>query len=583
VIPLSRLLVAPQPAGTVVSFGAEGTRTAADLRAEVASLASRLEPVKGGRLLLHCDDAHAFAVGLLATAQLGSLAVLPPSRQSGALRRLAPDVAGVLLDGTSRPAAVHGRPCWHPLEGQRPARTLVPVDRDADVAKIFTSGTTGAGKSTTKALRHLEDEVIALEAQFGSLLGPATRILATMSPQHLYGLLFRVAWPLASGRPFLRSPLLHPEELTSHFADATPFALATTPAALRHLVEKLAPYRGTCRAVFSSGGPLSGALARRVADALGAPPWEVYGSTETGGIAVRQQWSGGEPWHPLPGVDVAAKDGCLVVTSPFVSEGRPQGDGRACFVLGDRVAFRADGDFELMGRADRVVKVAEKRLSLPEMEERLKTHPAVAEAVLVALEHRGETRVGAVVVPTQAGRAVLAASGRRGLSKALIAHLSPDFDRVLLPRVWRVVDELPRDAQGKTPIAMLRALFVAGEGAPHKPEIIAVRREGRQLECQLRIPEKLAFLDGHFPSFPIVAGVVQVHFVMGALEELLGTTARLATLEALKFRDLLRPGQEFHLRVEVAEDGERFEFVLADAQQPGRVFSSGRGRLRIDP
>lgn len=583
VIPLSRLLVAPHPAGSVVSFGAEGTRTVADLCADVASLAARLEPAKGGRLLLHCDDAYAFAVGFFAAAQLGVLAVLPPSRQPGALRRLAPDVAGVLLDGASRRAGVHGRPCWHPLEGARAVRTLVPVDRDARVAKIFTSGTTGSGKSATKALRHLEDEVIALEAQFGSLLGPSTRILATMSPQHLYGLLFRVAWPLASGRPFLRSPLLHPEELTSHFSDAAPFALATTPAALRHLVEKLAPHRGACRAVFSSGGPLSAELARRVADVLGAPPWEVYGSTETGGIAVRQQWSGGEPWHPLPGVDVAAEDGCLVVTSPFVSEGRPQGDGRACFVLGDRVAFRTGGVFELMGRADRVVKIAEKRLSLPEMEERLKTHPAVAEAVLVALEHRGETRVGAVVVPAQVGRAVLAASGRRGLSKALIEHLSPDFDRVLLPRVWRVVDELPRDAQGKTPIAMLRGLFVAGEGAPRKPEIIAVRREGRQLECQLRIPEKLAFLDGHFPSFPIVAGVVQVHFVMGALEELLGTTARLATLEALKFRDLLLPGQEFHLRVEVAEDGERFEFVLADAQQPDRVFSSGRGRLRIDP
>ncbi len=583
VIPLSRLLVAPHPAGAVVSFGTEGTRTIADLRAQVSSLASRLEPVKGGRLLLHCDDAHAFAVGLLAAAQLGSLAVLPPSRQPGALRRLAPDVAGVLLDGTSRLSALHGRPCWHPLEGQHPPRTLVAVDRDTRVAKIFTSGTTGSQKPATKALRHLEDEVIALEAQFGALLGPSTRILATMSPQHLYGLLFRVAWPLASGRPFLRSPLLHPEELTSHFAGATPFALATTPAALRHLVEKLAPHRGTCRAVFSSGGPLSAALARRVTDALGAPPWEVYGSTETGGIAVRQQWSGGEPWHPLPGVDVATEDGCLVVTSPFISEGRPQRDGRMRFVLGDRVSFHADGDFELMGRADRVVKIAEKRLSLPEMEQRLKTHPAVAEAVLVALEHRGETRVGAVIVPAQAGRTVLAESGRRGLSKALMEHLSPDFDRVLLPRVWRVVDELPCDAQGKTPIATLLALFVAGEGAPRKPEVIAVRRERQRLECQLRIPEKLAFLDGHFPSFPIVAGVVQLHFVMGALEELLGTTARLATLEALKFRDLLLPGQEFLLRVEVAENGERFEFVLADAQQPGRVFSSGRGRLRIDP
>ncbi len=583
VISLSRLLTAPHPAETVVSFGAEGTRTVADLRSEVASLMTSLDSVRGDRLLLYCDDAHAFAVGFLAAAQLGSLAVLPPSRQPGALSRLAPDVAGVLLDGARRPTAIDGRPCWNPLEGQAPPRTLVSVDREAQVAKIFTSGTTGSGKAANKRMRHLEDEVIALEARFGALLGPATRILATTSPQHLYGLLFRVLWPLASGRPFLRSPSLHPEELTSHLAGAEPFALATTPAALRHLVEKLAPHRGTCRAVFSSGGPLSASLARRVVDALGAPPWEVYGSTETGGIAVRQQWNGGEPWHPLPGVDVASEHGCLVVTSPYVSEGAALGDDRTRFVLGDRVAFDASGDFELMGRADRVVKIAEKRLSLPEMEERLRTHPAVAEAVLASFEHRGETRVGAAVVPSQEGRAVLAGSGRRGLSKLLTEHLSEDFGRVLLPRAWRFVDEVPRDAQGKTPAEMLRALFAAGDVAPRKPEVIAVRREARQLECRLRVPENLAFLDGHFPSFPLVAGVVQVHFVMGALEELLGASARLANLEALKFRDLLRPGQEFALRVAIAEDGERFEFVLLDAQDPERVFSSGRGRVRIGP
>jgi 3-hydroxymyristoyl/3-hydroxydecanoyl-(acyl carrier protein) dehydratase len=252
-------------------------------------------------------------------------------------------------------------------------------------------------------------------------------------------------------------------------------------------------------------------------------------------------------------------------------------------VLGDRVAFRPDGDFDLTGRADRVVKVAEKRLSLPDMEARLKTHPALEEVVLVDLEHRGETRVGAVVVVSERGRAVLAEGGRRALSKALTEHLTDDFDRVLLPRAWRVVAELPRDAQGKLPTEVLRALFAAGEELPRKPEVLALRRDAQQLEYELRIPENLAFLEGHFPSFPIVAGVVQVHFVMAALEELVGGAARLATLEALKFRDVLLPGQQFRLRVALSEGGERFTFALTDTLDPGRVFSSGRGQLRIAP
>src|SRR5690606_29905852 len=247
----------------VVAFGREGTRTGADLRADVAALAARLEPVSGGRLLLHCDDAYAFAVGLLATAQVGAVAVLPPSRQPGALRRLAAETDGLLLDGDEDAARVPGRPCWHPLEAAGGSRPLVALERDAPFAALFTSGTTGAGKVVGKALRHLDDEVTVLEERFGGELGDGARMLATVSPQHLYGLLFRVLWPLAAGRPFLRSPVLHGEELAPHLAECAPFALASSPDSLRHLVERgaLAPARAACRAVFSSGGPLPAAVA----------------------------------------------------------------------------------------------------------------------------------------------------------------------------------------------------------------------------------------------------------------------------------------------------------------------------------
>jgi hypothetical protein len=259
-----------------------------------------------------------------------------------------------------------------------------------------------------------------------------------------------------------------------------------------------------------------------------------------------------------------------------VSEGEPAGGGRARFTLADRVAFDADGGFQLLGRADRTVKIGEKRLSLPEMEERLRLHPAVEEAALVALETGAETRVGAVVVPAAEGRELLTQGGRRALAKALSEHLAADFDRVLLPRAWRTVAALPRDAQGKTPLAALAALF-AGGGGPRSPEPLVLRRDGRDLEARLRIPEDLAFLEGHYPSRPVVAGVVQVHFVMQALETLLGAPPRLASLEALKFREMLLPGQQVALRIHVADDAARFDFVLADPERPERVFASGRG------
>src|SRR4029453_1544619 len=191
-------------------------------------------------------------------------------------------------------------------------------------------------------------------------------------------------YPLASARPFLRSAVLHPEELAPHSSGGAPFAVVTTPVTLRHLSQRsdLARQRASCRAIFSSGGPLPADVARSAAEMLGSAPFEIYGSTETGGVAVRQQIRGDEPWRGLRGVraESAPATGQLAVRSPFVSTG---GDAR--FVTGDRIEFVDTGEFHLLGRADRVIKVGEKRLSLPDMEERLRAHPAVDDAMLLPL------------------------------------------------------------------------------------------------------------------------------------------------------------------------------------------------------
>ena len=491
-IPLSRLLVSPGADGDLVAFGREGSRSRADLRREVAALAARLAPYGGARVGLHCHDAYAFAVGLLAVGQVGAQAVLPPSRQPGTLLRLAGDVEAFLLDGADAPDTLASRPCWSPLAGPGPHADLVPLERESAWVLLFTSGTTGEEKPIAKAVRHLEDEVAMLGAHFGSALPGGARMLSTAPPQHLYGLLFRVLWPLAAGRPFLRTALLHPEELVPYLSEPGAFALASTPVALRGLAERneLAACASRCRAVFSSGGPLDAEIARRVADALGAPPIEVYGSTETGGVAERQQWQGDESWRPLPGVEaVVSDDGRLLVTSPFVSSGETLGSGATRFATGDRAETDGTGGFHLRGRSDRMVKIAEKRLSLPDMESRLREHPAVAEVALVLADGPGEPRVAAVVVPTAAGRALHAGGGRRALGRELSEHLARDFDRVLLPRVWRVVDALPRNAQGKTSVRALRTLL--GD-APRAPERLAAQQRPGHSEVEWRVPAELA-------------------------------------------------------------------------------------------
>lgn len=575
---LARVLSDPRSEGALVAFGDDRAHTCGEFRARVAGFAARLRAAGEGPWLLHCEDAYAFSVALFSVAAAGATAWVTPNRQPGTLAAALPAVTGVILDGASELSG--GPPALDPLSPEWIVSGSVPgaeaLDPDRPLVMLSTSGTTGQGKSVPKTLGHLGREVEVLEAQFGPQLGAETRIFATASAQHLYGMLFRVLWPLATERAFAAGTWLHAGELLPRMQAAGDVALASTPAHLSRLTG-LESVRGQCRAVWSSGAPLSAETADLVNQALGDPPIEIFGSTETGGVAWRQQRSGPArlAWTPLPSVtvDVLAEGpsaGCLSVASPFVSTEA----GESGFAMGDRVELREDGTFLVLGRADRVVKIGEKRLSLPEMESRLREHPAIDEAALVLLTPRGEARLGAVLVASDAGLERLERTSRRALARELSDHLASHWDRVLLPRAWRWLDALPHDAQGKTPAALLQAAFETG---PREPRLLAESREEDAQVLRFEVPADLAQLDGHFDGFPVVPGVAQLGWVMQALERELGSEVGTSSIEALKFREVLRPGQRFELRLSgrLEEGRARFELTEGDS-----VFASGRLRLR---
>jgi len=101
------------------------------------------------------------------------------------------------------------------------------------------------------------------------------------------------------------------------------------------------------------------------------------------------------------------------------------------------------------------------------------------------------------------------------------------------------------------------------------------RGEGR-LERRVRVPEDLAFLDGHFTGFPVVPGTVQLGWAIGAAQDLLGRPVAVRCVEALKFPTLLRPGNYAVLRVELSPDGAQLHFGLEAPDDAARVFASGR-------
>jgi acyl-coenzyme A synthetase/AMP-(fatty) acid ligase len=414
----------------------------AEFHARVAALSAVLAARPERNWLLACDRPFEFAVALFAVWHSGGRALLPPSLREGAIAEVENQADALLADLAA-------------LADDQSSSSLRPLDPVLIGLDLFTSGSSGAPKRVAKNLVQLDAEVDVLENLWGEPgAGP---VLATVPHHHIYGLLFRILWPLAAGRPFDDQTCSAPEFLLARLEQLGPGQVVSSPSQLARMHEliPLSSLAGRSTRIFSSGGPLNPATAQRFREALGQPPVEILGSTETGGIAWRTQDTD-DAWTPLPGVAVGISEaGTLSLVSPFLPDATPY--------LGDDAAEWLDGGrFRLLGRRDRMVKIEEKRLSLPDMEGRLAAHPWVQEAALTVLNGRRQT-LGAVLVLSVAGREALAGEGRSTFAQALRRYLAHWFDAVLLPRRWRYPDALPYNERGKLAAADLAALFAEEE------------------------------------------------------------------------------------------------------------------------
>jgi acyl-coenzyme A synthetase/AMP-(fatty) acid ligase len=236
-------------------------------------------------------------------------------------------------------------------------------------------------------------------------------------------------------------------------------AIVSSPAFLSRIADYAdLPPADQVRAVFSSGAPLPDVAAQRLKEQWGHAAIEVYGSTETGGVAWRA-WAGPEErplWRPIEGVATELREE-TAGDRLWVKSGCTWAQDWAA--TGDLAKHRGDG-FELLGRADDVVKFEDKRVSLNEMRSRLLAHPWVSDARLLLLEGR-RTFIGAVVILNDEGRAGLAASGKAAMNDTLREWMRKHYEALLVPRKWRFVDSLPDNDMGKIERARLQSLFGA--------------------------------------------------------------------------------------------------------------------------
>ncbi|MDP3813821.1 acyl-CoA synthetase family protein [Pseudomonas sp.] len=523
----------------------------ASLRQQALSLAAVLQARGIQRIALYLEDAGELAIALLAAWRAGVQVLLPADAQAQTRQRLGAQ-CDLWLDSLAELNMA-----------DTSALPAAQLDLDRCRLTLCTSGSSGEPKLIDKSLRQLANEVEALEQLWGANLGAAT-ILGSVAAQHIYGLLFRVLWPLCAGRPFLRRAQPFPEDLQrKSLASGTDFVWVASPALLKRMGDNLDwPALSRVRQVFSSGGALPSEAAQLLQKQLGQWPTEIYGSSETGGVAWRQ---GGEPWQPFAGVELELNAaGALRIASPYLPAGHVEQSM-------DAAELQADGRFILRGRLDRIIKLEEKRISLPMLEQALLGHDWVADARLGVVQE-GRASLGALVALSPAGLHALRNQGRRHLTETLRRHLAGHCETIALPRRWRLLAQLPYNSQGKLPQAEVEALLAAPRPTQVEP-LSSVEQDGEWL-LELNVPLDLAHFSGHFPQTPVLPGVVQIDWAQQLARRLIEELPpRFCGMEMLKFQQLVRPGDRLQLTLRFDAARGKLYFAYRNGEA---ACSSGR-------
>ena len=519
------------------------------------------------RYAIFCHCSYQFLVGLFAALYSGKQLAVLPNLQPGFVYAIGANIDCVITDSIDDELGL----VQYRIANNVTTDQSVSLDEfDSSTARLsfFTSGSTGRPTQIDKKLSQLEQEVIVLEQLWGEELHNCV-VRATVSHQHLYGFLFKILWPFCMGRLIDLNTYAYPEPLAKSINASESTVLVSSPALLNRVdpSKQLEGCEGKVKAVFSSGGPLKKEASLKVQQIINTPVYEIFGSTETGGVAYRNQLENDTPWVVLPtvSVDIDDESHCLKVSSRHLPDSQ-------WYTMGDAIELVDGEHFYLKGRVDRIVKIEEKRLSLIELEEKINSSEWVEQSCAIVLEN-DRVVVGVAAELTVAGRDYLTNNGKRALNQQLNNYLKNFFEPVVLPRKWRFIEQLPINSQGKVAMSDLQALF---EKAPNEitcPEIVNVSTEGKSTELALNIPKELIYFDGHFDQKPIVPGVVQIDWAVLFGRKFLDVVGDFQRLEVIKFHEFIEPNDKVGLTLAFNSERKKLSFEYSSSK--GK-HSSGR-------
>ncbi len=424
----------------VIAYRAGLPVTAQRFLSDARQLAQNLPA--GRHVLNVCADRYRFTVGLAACLITRRVSLLPSTHTPeviGQLASFAPDAFCL----TDDPHCDIGLPRVH-YPAELPSGEIawavpeIPVTQLAAI--VFTSGSTGTPLPYRKTWGRLARCVRDGAPRLGLSDGRSHVLIGTVPAQHMYGFESTVLLALMSGNSFCAQRPFYPADIaTAVAAVPRPRVLVTTPVHLRALLASDVDLPAM-DLVVSATAPLTQDLARAVEVKFHAPLLEIYGSTETGQIAIRRT-AEAAVWRLWPEVRLKISNDQVFAHGGHVEQ---------LTAMQDVIEVTGDDEFLLHGRTADLVNVAGKRSSFGYLNAQLNAIPGVTDGVFFlrdgATGSTGVARLGAVVVAPTLSVA------------ALTELLRQRIDPVFLPRPLIIVERLPRNATGKLPQQELQHL-----------------------------------------------------------------------------------------------------------------------------
>jgi acyl-CoA synthetase (AMP-forming)/AMP-acid ligase II len=324
----------------------------------------------------------------------------------------------------------------------------------ADLFKI-TSGTTSGRRAIAFSAAQWLADVDNLGATMG--IGPEDRNLALIPFAHSYGLSSLVGMLIGRGVPLIpwSDPL--PRALGSVLACSGATVFPGVPAMFRGLAGT--GFRSpTLRLCLSAGAALPARDAQDFHRITGLKIHSFYGASECGGICYDRSEDPGVPegfvGEAVEGVNLetATAEGGLALTVRGPAVGTAYLPSREGDVLQGGMFCPPDllestsGGFRITGRDSDFINVGGRKVNPAEVEQALRTHPAVEDVVAFGVtQSRGEV-VAVCVVSHQSERELKTHAG----------SLLPAWK---LPKHWVFLEKIPVNARGKVSRKDLAAQF----------------------------------------------------------------------------------------------------------------------------